>query len=243
MAIISGSCNYRFIDPKLGVSGGPAFMPPFGASQWVPAAVYPAKASVQNGGFIFNTVAGGTSAAAVSIGPTPNGLTDNTVTWVLAGAVAGPCQIDTTASQELGYQAIAKDFGPNQFGVGQFMYVGFSGTTVPGDFVTIDQYGSGAGPVATATAAAGRGLCGISMGSGAAGKFGWIMILGVHDSANFGNGASVVGQIAYMSATAGRVLTTVSGTNGVPGVVIKVTGDTQNRGTAYTVWAQAAGNP
>jgi hypothetical protein len=239
MAIVSGASRYQFVDQKLGLTSGPAAFPPLGASQWAPGTVYPAKATVVNGGFIFNTTAGGTSAAAVAVGPTPNGLTDNSVTWVLGGPLAGPCQIDAAQTQELGYQAIAKDLGPNAFGMAQLIYVAFTGTTVAGDFVIIDQYNMTAAQAAQGA----RGLVGVSMGAGASGKYGWVMIFGVHDSANALNGASTINTIAYISTTAGRVYTTAHSTDGVPGVVIKVTGDAQNRGAVYLNWACAAGNP
>jgi hypothetical protein len=240
MAIVSGASRYQFIDQKLGLTSGP-MLPPLGVLLWAPATVYAAKSSVMNGGFVYYSAAGGTSAAAVAVGPTPNGLTDNTVTWTLTGPATGPYWVDSAQQQELGYQAVARDFGPNNFGVAQLIYVAFNGTTVAGDFVVIDQYNQAA--VQTNTGATYRGLVGVSMGAGAAGKYGWVMIFGTHDFANLGNGASVVGTIAYMSATAGRVLTTVSGTNGVPGVVIKVTGDAQNRGAAFLNWPSASGNP
>jgi hypothetical protein len=239
MAIVSGLSNYRFIaGEKIGLTGGPT-QPPLGASQWAPATVYPAGAKVVNSGFLYSTVAGGTSAAAVAGGPCPARLTDNTVTWVLQGAVGGPYLVTTAQVHELGLVMEMLDSGPNAFGVAEAMYVKFSGTTVPGDFVTVDRYNFTAAQTATTQ----RGIVAISLGVGASGSYGWVLIRGVHDYCNLGNGASTVGAITYESATAGRILTTVSGTNGVPGIVIKVTGDASNVGAADMYWPVAAGNP
>lgn len=239
MAIVSGLSNYRFITgTKLGLTGGPV-LPPLGASQWAPATVYPAGSKVVNGGFLFSTVAGGTSAAAVAGGPCPLRLTDNTVTWVLQGAYAGPYLVTTSQVHELGLIAEALDSGPNAFGIAEMVYVKFSGTTNPGDFVVVDRYNF----TAAASTTTARGLVGVSMGAGASGSFGWVLIRGVHDACNLGSGASTVGAITYESATAGRILTTASATNGVPGIVIKVTGDASNVGAADLYWPVAAGNP
>lgn len=239
MANVSGAANYRFVDSsKLGLSGGPV-APPLFSTQWAPGTVYPAKAQVVNGGFLFATAAGGTSAAAVAVGPQPGDLTDNTVTWTLSGAYAGPYLVTTTQQHELGIICELLDAGPNAFGLGEAVYCKYSGTTVPGDFVVIDRYNF-TGIQSNTTQ---RGLVGVGLGVGAAGSFGWVLVRGVHDHANLGNGASVVGQIPYMSATAGRVLTTVSGTNGLPGCIIKVTGTAANYGAVEMAWAVAAGNP
>lgn len=239
MAIVSGLSNYRFIEgEKIGLTGGPT-QPPLGASQWAPATVYPAGSKVVNGGHLFSTVAGGTSAAAVSAGPCPLRLTDNTVTWVYQGAVGGPYLVTTSQVHELGLIMDMLDTGPNAFGDAEAIYVKFSGTTNPGDFVVVDRYNF----TAAASTTTARGLVGVSLGAGAAGSFGWVLIRGVHDACNLGNGASTVGAITYESATAGRILTTASATNGVPGIVIKVTGDASSVGAADLYWPVAAGNP
>ncbi|WP_242394849.1 hypothetical protein [Anaeromyxobacter oryzisoli] len=240
MAIVSGSVNYRFIDEKFGTTGGPNATPPLGATQWKPGTNYAAGVTVVNGGFLFtNNGAAGASAAAVALGPVPSALVDNTVTWTLSAPLSGACQTDAAQAQELGYIAEAIDIGPNAFGVGELMYVKFTGATAPGDFVVVDRYNM----TAAQAAAGGRGLVGISMGTGAAGRYGWVLVRGVHDAANLGNGASVVGAIPYLSATGGRILTTASATNGVPGVIIKVTGNASNVGTAELLWPVAGGNP
>jgi hypothetical protein len=238
MAIVSGLANYRFIGAKVGLSGGPT-SPPLGTTLWAPATVYPAGAMVVNGGLLFNTVAGGTSAAAVAGGPCPTRLTDNTVTWVFKGPVGGPYTVTTTQQHELGLIEEVLDSGPNSFGVGECIYVKFSGTTVPGDFVAVDRYNFTCVQASTTM----RGLIGVSMGIGASGSYGWVMLRGVHDYCNLGNGASTVGAITYECATAGRILTTASATNGVPGIVIKVTGDATHVGTADLYWPVAGGNP
>lgn len=243
MAIVSGASKYQWMDPKLGTTstsqGGSLMVPPFGATQWAPGTVYAAKASVVNGAFLFNTSAGGTSASAVAVGPTPNGLTDNSVTWTLGGPIGGPCNIDATAVQEIGYMALAKDVGPNNFGVGQFMYVAFTGTTVPGDLVLVDAYNATGAQAARSA----RGSIGISMGAGASGKFGWVMIQGIHDSINAKNGASTINTVLYAFTTAGQCATTSNATDGIGGMVLKVTGDAQNRGAGVVYWPSMTGNP
>lgn len=240
MAIVSGLSNYHFAGRpgKIGLTGGP-ILPPLGATQWAPATVYPAGSKVMNGGFLFSTVAGGTSAAAVSAGPAPSRLTDNTVTWVLQGAIGGPYLVKTVQEHDLGFVDEAIDVGPNSFGTAELMYVKFSGTTVPGDFVVVDRYNFTAAQVSTG----GRGLIAISLGAGAANSFGWVMVRGVHDACNLGNGASTVNGLTYESATAGRILTTASATNGVIGILIKVTGDASSLGAADVYWPLAPGNP
>lgn len=240
MAIVSGASNYAFIDQKLGTTGGPNKIPPLGATLWKPGTVYGANVTVQNGGFTFNTTAGGTSAAAVAVGPTPNGLTDNTVTWTLGAAIGGPYAIDSVQTQELGYQAIVKDFGPNAFGTGFAQYVAFGGTTVPGDVVVIDQYNQSCARCGQAGA---KGYAGVSLGSGAAGKFGWVLIAGVHDYINALSGTSAVKVTVYASTTAGQLYSTASAGNGVAGLVLQVTADTQNRAQGAMSWPTLMGNP
>ena len=208
---------YKPVDGKLGISS-PGAVPP-AALPWVASKVYPAGSFCVNGGFAFSTVAGGTSAA--SQGPTPTLLADNTVTWVLVGPVLPFNAQDAAPVVELGNICLGVD---PTYGIGEFIYVAFTGTVRAGDFVIVDRYNKTA--VATPAAAPGAGRfseIGISMGEQVNGTYGWVMIRGVHDNAN-GAAGGAVGNVLYGSATVGRAGTGVVANYIIDGSVLRGAG-------------------
>src|SRR5574337_334280 len=187
-----GSAVYKSTDG--GHLGVPAANSPAGAQavkQWLAGTVYPALAIVQNGGFVFSTVAGGTSAAA-SIGPTPGALTDNTVTWVLLGSIGGLyVSNDATQRMALGTVIEGEDSGPNMYGKAEFRYVKFTGASdiQAGDVIAIDAQGqTGVGCPAAAPGANKGQIFGVAMApqklSAATPTYGFVMIRGVFDGAS-----------------------------------------------------------
>lgn len=191
------SVAYKPVDAKLGISS-PGAVPP-AATTWKASTVYAAGAFVVNGGFAFYTAAGGTSAA--SHGPTPTMLTDNTVTWVLVAPVLPFNAQDAAPAVELGTVALGCD---PTYGIGEFIYVAFTGTVRAGDFVIVDRYNKTAAQTPAAAPGAGRvSVVGLSMGEQVNGTYGWVMLRGVHDNAN-GAAGGTVGLVLYGSATAGR---------------------------------------
>ena len=192
---------YKPIDPiKIGLSSGGG--PFLGLQQWAPATAYAAGAVVQSGNYWFKTTAGGISAAGP--GPSFNTLVDNAVTWVYGGPISSFAVQDATQQQELGIIAEGKDFSSNNYGVAEFMYVKFSGTVNPGDFVIVNRQGFTC--VQTPAAAPGASKfseIAISMGAQVAGTFGWVMIRGVCDTANAA-AALTVGNVLTGSGTAGQ---------------------------------------
>jgi hypothetical protein len=198
--------NYKFIDDKIGLTS--SAIPTAGVPAWVASTVYAALSQVTRGGFLFATVAGGTSS---TVGPTPQYLTDGTVTWVLKGPVGGPCQSDSSAKHELGYIALAKD---DTYGVAELIYVKFTGATaiVAGDAVQIDRSGITCPQTGTTLASSNSPIAvGIAMGSHALDvatpTYGWVLIRGVHDNANVTT-SSTSGYVCSLGAAAGRVLGT-----------------------------------
>jgi hypothetical protein len=188
---------YKFVDEKLGLSSGGGLQT--GTADWVASTVYAVGNVVRNGGFYYKCSVAGTSAS--SIGPSPNTLADNTVTWVLGNSAMPTTTTDTAQAHELGYIALALD---PTYGIGEFIYVKFTGITVAGDFVTFDRFNKTATQTAAAAPGANKYLSiGISMGSQTATSFGWVMIRGVHDQANV-TAALTTGTVLTGSATAGR---------------------------------------
>ena len=110
---------------------------------------------------------------------------------------------DTTQQQQLGLIEIAKDISTNAYGIAELMYVKFTGTVAAGDFVIFDLYNKTciASPTSAASAL-GFGV-GISLAAQSSGKYGWILISGVHDAANIAD-AVTAGQLLSGSGTAGR---------------------------------------
>lgn len=188
---------------KIGASPGtgPTITTP---PQWVAGTVYAANSRVVNGGFSFKTTAGGTaSATANTPGPTPNTLTDGTVTWVVEGPIAGLHDVDTVQNHELGTVIDVKDVNANSMGEAE--YVKFTGNVKAGDFVVFDQFGKTCVQLATGSGGAGVPLrVGVSLCSAASGNFGWVLIRGVHDTANVVSTAIVAGTV-LATATGGQV--------------------------------------
>jgi hypothetical protein len=208
--------KYQFNDgAKLGYTGsGQAGLP---ATPWAPATVYAAGAVAENGGFVFQTAAGGISAAFVAgttQGPTPVVLTDNTVTWVLKGFSSALCTQDTVDSNsgqprhELGIIAIGKDISNNGYGEAEFMYVKFSGIVVPGDFVYVNQQNFVAQQIPAAILAAQRGFgkIAITMGAQVVGSYGWVMVRGIHDCANVATASATADSVLAGAGVAGRAM-------------------------------------
>lgn len=224
--------NYKPIDGKIGITS-PGPTPP-DAKPWVANEVVPAKSWRVNGGFAFYTVAGGTCAA--SQGPTPTMLVDNTVTWVLVGPVSPFYAQDAAPVVEPGYIALGVD---PTFGVGEFRYVKFTGTVHAGDFVIVDANVHTC--VQTPAAAPGANklsILGISMGEQAAGTYGWVMIRGVHDSANVTAGLAV-GTLLSGSSIAGRC-TQATANYLFDGAVLRVAG-VMGCGTVELYWPVCSG--
>lgn len=146
-----------------------------------------------------------------------------------------PTQIDASALQEVGYIALGKDA---TYGVGEFMYVKYTGTVAAGDFVAVDR---GAVTCVQASTSTKTNQLGIAMAAGASGQYGWIMLRGIHDGANVASGVTA-GTGLYVSATAGRAAGS-GATNKIDGAYERlVTASGGNVGTAEINWPSAGGN-
>jgi hypothetical protein len=236
MASGSFVARYQMLDDKVGLSSSNQ---PINCPFWTPTTVYAAGASVINGGFIYSTVAGGTSAA--SPGPSPNTLVDNTVTWVLKGPSSSLCASDTVAQFELGYIADCKDIGLPGYGMGEAIYVKFTGTVNAGDFCIVDRFDFTCVQLPTAAPGAGKmSVIGVSMGNQAAGTFGWVLIRGVHDQANLTAAITVGNTVAGGGAVAGRVVTTGTASYAIDSVCVRASG-VVGTGTVELYWPYCAG--
>lgn len=227
--------RYRFVDEKLGLSSGGGLQT--GTADWVGATAYTVGQVVRNGGFYYKCSVAGTSAA--SPGPSPNTLTDNTVTWVLGTSAMPTTASDSTQLHELGYIALGKDTSAGDYGIGEFIYVKFTGTVAPGDFVIVDRQGKTA--VQTPGAAPGASkfsAIGISMGAQTSGAFGWVMIRGIHDQANV-TAALTVGTVLSGGAVAGRANQAVANYI-LDGSVLRVAG-VVGTGTVELYWPACSG--
>jgi len=236
--------NYQIVDAsKLGAPGpGPTRLPIVGYTTWAINTVYGAGAKVQNGAFLFSTVAGGTSAASGN-GPSPQYLTDNSVTWVLVGGVSNLTVSDATQQMDLGTTLTGSD---PTYGVGEFIYVKLTGSTaiVAGDAVIINRAAMTAVQAASGATGTSRGLCGLAMGSHALNvatpTYGWVMLRGVHSHANIITGTSVdVG--LHISATAGRLGLSPVSTYSTPGFVGRVANAANNVGMCELAWPVGSG--
>lgn len=211
--------NYTPVDLRMGTSApGPYAKGPSGYVQWTASQTWAAGATCYNGGFLFRTVSGGAGATSGN-GPSPIYLTDASCTWVLVGG-ANPFTVsESSPSCDLGEIVKGRD---DAFGLAEFMYVKFTGSTaiVAGDFIAVDRYGM-TGTQATTTS---RGLIGIAMGSHALNTatptYGWVMIRGVHV---FGkaNATCAINSTIYMLAAGTPTTASTAGT-GVSGVIAKV---------------------
>jgi hypothetical protein len=199
--------NYKPIDGKVGISS-PGAVPPT-AKNWLPSTAYDVPGNltgkpsfVVNGAFAFQCSVAGTSAAGAQ-GPTPTLLTDNTVTWVLVGAISPMYAQDAAPAVELGYIAVAVD---PTYGEGEFLYTKFTGTVHAGDFVVVDRQGLTCVALPTVAPGASKlSIVGISMGEQLANTYGWVMIRGVHDQANVTAALTVGSMFTGGGASAGRV--------------------------------------
>lgn len=227
--------NYKFIDQKGDLTSSSFQGLNATRGFWLPATVYVAGDTAQNGGFLFRCSVGGASAAGP--GPSPNTLVDNAATWVLVGPCSGLCQQDAAQAHELGYQAIAKD---DTYGVATFMYVKFTGITVAGDWVFFDNQGKTCSQIPAAAPGASKfNKVGISMGSQINGSFGWVMIQGVHDQANVTAGGTV-GNLCAGVATAGRSTTVQTANFIFDGTVLRNAG-VVGTGTVELYWPTCSG--
>lgn len=183
---------YKATGSKIGVTPGSGPGIYTSNPAWKANTVYGAGAIVVNGPFAFRTAAGGTSSAVANAsGPVPGVLADGTVTWVLIGAIGGLYDVDTEQKHELGTLADVKDNGPDDLGAGEVEYVKFTGTVVAGDFVVINRFAKTCVQISTATFVAGvPARVGIAMCSATTGQFGWVMVRGVHDTANMATGGT-----------------------------------------------------
>jgi len=243
----NGAMMYKLADSaKLGgPSSGPAGLFP-GAPLWAISTVYAAKSYVQNGGFIFYTSAGGTSAAS-GVGPTPQYLTDNSVTWTLVGGATNITASEATQSNPLGWLAEGIDLGPNSYDNADFIYMKMTGSTniVAGDFVQMNRASKTCTQSPTALASANSPIpIGIAMGSHALATatptYGWVMIRGVCDGANVTTGGTA-GYCCSLGAATGRVLGTGYVSNKtIEGAILLATA-ANNQGTVELYWPMASG--
>lgn len=229
---------YKFVDEKLGLSSGGGLTT--AVSDWKASTAYTVGQVVRNGGFLYKCSVAGTSAS--SIGPSPNTLTDNTVTWVLGISAMSSTATETTQQHDLGYIAIGRD---DTYGIGEFVYVKFTGNVSPGDFVIVDRQGKTAVQTpATAPGASKESFGGIAMGNhataGTTADFGWVMIRGVHDQANVA-ASGVAGTIMAGSAVAGRATSAAQTLNYLfDGAVQRVAG-VVGTGTVELYWPVCSG--
>ena len=145
---------------------------------------------------------------------------------------------DSSLKVEIGTVSRGRDFSTSAYGEAEFMYVAFTGTTAAGDFVMVDRYAKTAVQASQTTPPI--GTVGISMAAQAASQWGWVMIRGIHDSANVATGSTVGGKL-YLTATAGRANTTVAAGKGLDGVTVKTT-PSSNVATVELTWASFNGN-
>lgn len=223
---------YKATGSKIGISPGDGPTIVTGGPQWKANTVYPAGAIVVNGPFAFSTVAGGTSSAVANAsGPVPNVLADGTVTWVLLGlndgvqgAIAGLYGAEKEQKHELGTLAEVKDAGPDDFGIGEVEYVKFTGTVVAGDFVAINRFAKTCTQLPASPGANAYVRVGIALCSAASGQYGWVLVRGIHDTANVATGATA--DALVVASAAGRVTgtATAAAATNIGGAVIRRTG-------------------
>lgn len=240
-----GAAFHKSIDGRLGLTSGPSV--PLGALLWKASTTWAAGAVVQNGNFIFSTVAGG-AGATTGIGPTPGALTDNSCTWVLVGPCSPFAVSDAAAALELGYISLGKDFGPNSYGDAEFRYVKFTGSTdiVSGDWIVIDAQGqTGIQSPTSAPGANKLSILGVAVGSHklsvATPTYGWVMVRGVFDGVAV-NTTFTAGAICSGSGTAGSCIasTTPTSTYVFDGAVLRA-GSATRLSTVELYWPMCSG--
>lgn len=146
---------------------------------------------------------------------------------------------DTTARINLGTIVIGIDTSSAGVGVGEFMYVKFSGTVAAGDLVSVNRQANTA--VQSPTSAT-KGVFGIAMGAQAANQYGYVMIRGIHDAANVitGSGTPDFGAVYGSALTAGRITNAVTANYILDGMAIRVQG-ASNVGTVELYWPLVSG--
>lgn len=236
--VMAAAVQYKFVDAKAGLTSGGFSGLNATRGNWVGAAAYALGDTAINGGFLYRVSVAGISAAAP--GPSPNTLVDNTVTWVLMGAVTGTCVQDATAQHELGYQSLVEDMQPTGYGVATLMYVKFTGIVVAGDWVIQDAQGKTCVQTpAAAPGAAKFSKIAISMGNQINGSFGWVMIQGIHDQANV-TAAGTVGNLCAGVGTAGRSTTVQTANYIFDGTALRNAG-VAGTGTVEIWWPTCSG--
>jgi hypothetical protein len=240
----NGAINYKFMDEKLGL--GPGGGTGLAERPWAVGVAYALGDIVTNGGHKFRCSVAGASAAA-GVGPTPQYLVDNAATWVYVGPASAICGSDANPLHEVGYIALAKDLGPSDYGVGEFMYVKFTGAAAikAGDLVTFDRFNKTCVGVPVAGATANGSLpCGIAMANHALDvatpTYGWIMVRGIHDGANVTTGGAA-GNTCSCGAAVGRLLATgYVAVKTADGVIARSAG-VNNVGTVEVYWPSVSG--
>jgi hypothetical protein len=236
--------NYQINDAgKIGAPGpGPSRMPATGYKTWAVSQTWAAGDKVQNGAFLFSTVAGGAGAASGN-GPAPNFLTDNACTWVLVGGVTNLTVSDAVQAMDLGTSVVGSD---PTYGAGEFMYVKFTGATniVAGDFCQLNRATLTCIQAASGAITTGRGAIGVAMGSHALATatptYGWIMVRGVHTHANIATGVST-NVFLYLSATPGRCAVGVVAGYSCTGAIGRIADAASNVGAVEVWWPACTG--
>ena len=230
---------YKSLDDRLGI---PSSNQPSNTTFWTAGAVYAAGAAVICGGFIYTANGAGTAGTTP---PTPNNLSDGTITWTLKGPASSFCVVDPPGAQsvELGYIADVRDYSVNDYGMGEMIYVKFSAAAVnPGDFVIVNRQAKTAVQTPAASPGASQlSEIGICMGTvPSAGGFGWVMIRGVHDAANL-IASPTLGNLLAGVNTAGRATTVQTSNYIFDGSVCRVASTAAGSGTVELYWPLCSG--
>jgi len=143
---------------------------------------------------------------------------------------------DTTQRISLGQIVLGRDTSTAGYGIGEFIYVKFTGTIAAGDFCL---FNTKAQTCVALPAAATKGTVGICMAAQATGQYGWVMIRGVHDACNIATAALTDPTALTGSATAGRA-TTGTASYLLEGVLARGA-STANVGVAEVYWPFSAG--
>lgn len=237
-SLMALAVNYKFVDSKAGLSTGGLQGLNKTRGDWAAATNYLVGDTVQNGGFVYRCSVAGASAAGP--GPSPNTLVDNAATWVLIGPASSLCVQDAVQQHELGYIALAEDLSTNVYGIGEFVYVKFTGVVVAGDWVLFDAQGKTCVQSPAAAPGASKfSKVGISMGNQINGSFGWVMVRGVHDQANVTAGGTV-GNLCAGVGTAGRSTTVQTANYIFDGTVLRNAG-VVGTGTVELYWPTCSG--
>jgi hypothetical protein len=135
------------------------------------------------------------------------------VNYAVVDALIGspPLNVSGDATQRIAVGDIVLGRDP-LYGIGEFIYVKFTGAAAAGDLLVIDRAaGTCTQSPAAAAGALGRSV-GVSMAAQPVGSYGFAMVRGVHDAANVATGTAA-GVLLSGSATAGRGATGVANYN------------------------------